>query len=342
MRHWRIEPGAAWQGYATRGARMLQGGQLPRQGTAEQQEPSLAELLDPVALEARLAEARVRRAEAIARRAGVGATESARPERRPLVGHDTLRKGAAGPPKNVEHLEARQLSSTPPLRAEPRSVAWASKTTVSFPKPKAAPSDHADSRFGLPAALPPAAERARPRAAAPWLGRHAGGMALVLGIAIGVVGTSAALLSVPPPILAMERRADRTATRRDGRWNAGIASFVGTRGHASPRGPVPGELRRPHCGSGRACPGRDGARLCTAGAPARHLGAGSWLGAVRTLARDQHRRACRPRCPDGDRAPRIRCRRSAASRCRPRTAPRSNKVKGSPPRSRRHSHPCPR
>ena len=199
MRHWRIEPGAAWQGYATRGARMLQGGQLPRQGTAEQQEPSLAELLDPVALEARLAEARVRRAEAIARRAGVGATESARPERRPLVGHDTLRKGAAGPPKNVEHLEARQLSSTPPLRAEPGSVAWASKTTVSFPKPKAAPSDHADSRFGLPAALPPAAERARPRAAAPWLGRHAGGMALVLGIAIGVVGTSAALLSVPPP-----------------------------------------------------------------------------------------------------------------------------------------------
>ncbi len=165
MRHWPIEPGAAWQGYATRGARMLQGGQLPRQGTAEQQEPSLAELLDPVALEARLAEARVRRAEAIARRAGVGATESARPERRPLVGHDTLRKGAAGPPKNVEHLEARQLSSTPPLRAEPSSVAWASKTTVSFPKPKAAPSDHADSRFGLPACA-----ASRRRASAPASG----------------------------------------------------------------------------------------------------------------------------------------------------------------------------
>ena len=48
---------------------MSQHGQVARlQGSPAGAEPSLAELLDPVALEARLVEARARRLEAIARR----------------------------------------------------------------------------------------------------------------------------------------------------------------------------------------------------------------------------------------------------------------------------------
>ena len=181
---------------------MLQGGQLPRRGAAEQQERSLAQLLDPVALELRLAEARVRRAEAIARRAGVGATESARSERRPPVGHQTFEMMAAGRSKVVEDPEGRQLSSSPSLWAEARSVAEAGPPIPSFLKPNATASGRAlpELRWTGQPALPPAPKRAPHRAAMPWLGRHAGGMALLLGIAVGVVGTSAALLSVPLPL----------------------------------------------------------------------------------------------------------------------------------------------
>ncbi len=71
---------------------MSQNGPTARlQGSRAQAEPSLAELLDPVALEARLSVARARRADAIARRSASNAGR-----RQPLPTHGSRRRSDAG------------------------------------------------------------------------------------------------------------------------------------------------------------------------------------------------------------------------------------------------------
>ena len=96
---------------------MFQGGQVPRQESAARAEPSLAELLDPAALEARLVEARARRAEAIARRAGGKAAEHSPPVRRLPPGRPTFEQAALGRSAIVEDLAVERFSPLPPLSA---------------------------------------------------------------------------------------------------------------------------------------------------------------------------------------------------------------------------------
>ncbi len=139
---------------------MSQRGQVARRPDAPAPaEPGAAELLDPVALEARLVEARARRAEVMARRAA----------------------GETMPPAPTRPLHARRnAAATPRLTVPGGAEAHTARIATVLPTPE-------------PVAPMQAEPDPRPAAVAAMRFRFATPVALLLGVAAGAVGTAVAL-----------------------------------------------------------------------------------------------------------------------------------------------------
>jgi hypothetical protein len=141
--------------------------ELPRHQEDARAEPTLAELMDPAALEARLVEARARRAEAIARRTGgKSAAPVPLPRRKPEQPAPRPTAAVEDPPDQAA------LPPEPAIGATARSAALRSTA--------------------LGRMLAGSARGLRARAA----GRPRYSYVLVLGFAVGVLGASAALVGM--------------------------------------------------------------------------------------------------------------------------------------------------
>ncbi len=142
---------------------MSQRGQVARR--PDSAEPGGVEFLDPVALEARLVEARARRAEVMARRAA-GEPVVGRP--RPFGDRTRIEAPRQGP--TLEGLQAH-----------------AARIATVVPSAKT-----------MPASVEPAFDLTTPKPAraTPWFTKP---IALVLGLATGALGTTAALHLLPSP-----------------------------------------------------------------------------------------------------------------------------------------------
>lgn len=124
---------------------MSQHGQVARlQGSPAGAEPSLAELLDPVALEARLVEARARRLEAIARRKAAAESGPTDSEELP-----TPARAAATPGRPVPILPE---DADPAPEADPSPMTGRSDATSTSPEIRRAPQD--DAAVALPLRRP--------------------------------------------------------------------------------------------------------------------------------------------------------------------------------------------
>ena len=175
---------------------MSQNGPTARlQGSRAQAEPSLAELLDPVALEARLSVARARRADAIARRSASNAGR-----RQPLPTHGT----PADAPTQGDIAEEPVAAPPPraPVQAAPPSGAPRPLST-DVPPLLALPPLGAGTELAR-ASVETKAVKLKPRRFAARFP-----VALALGMATGVAGATAALVLAPE--LPWNRSADSTA-----------------------------------------------------------------------------------------------------------------------------------
>ncbi len=207
-------------------------------------EPSLAELFDPAALEARLTEARARRAEAIARRAAAGsAGEPSRPARvrtldmaaQPTAGTDAAAAARSGgfPPRNLTLIapasgQARAPVAAPTAQAPP----WPPADALPQPAAGAASTRMAER---LAAAVsrkapvaPAAADVVAPR---PWYRQPVA--VLGLGLLAGAVIAAAALVVTrPAPLdgLAPPTPTASVAARPELRFDTPLADNLGTTG----------------------------------------------------------------------------------------------------------------
>ena len=170
---------------------MIQRGLSPMPVGPARTDASDVQLLDPAALEARLAEARAQRAEAIARRT------------------------AGNPPQHPYEWQLPRVRAQAGRPAESTSVAWA-KSEAAVPAGSPAASLAEAPGSGLPASrrvsepaprLPAESGSARPQSQSSPLrrGLYWAGMALAFGFAVGLFGASVWLVTTAPARLSHER-----------------------------------------------------------------------------------------------------------------------------------------
>ncbi len=160
-------------------------------GSPQRAQPELAQLLDPVALEARLAQARARRSEALRRRAA----EEGSPNP-PMDAGPACKRAAAGFPRPAGPGEGN-LPPPAPSDTQPARIASIlhRSPVATFPE---VPKSKAKVRpVQWPPAEVPDGPEPPPAAGTPRSSRRAALVALVLGVVAGIAGATTALLTVP-------------------------------------------------------------------------------------------------------------------------------------------------